>query len=380
MSDVQKAGNGGDQGKWFWIGTGVVIAGMLGLGGYFGQSKPRPAASSGSVVAFSCEPIPDGMDYKGGKLVPLRVSVPAGEVVPMVSMPSPWLPDAERSIGALGFPWVSLVVDGLDVHVAGVAPSNTSKTDAFEVARRVIRRSDTGNLEIASIRNDILVQTGSPVWATDIEAAVQSIGFDWLNLTVRGPVATVSGTAPNQSAADEAFTFASEAIDGNSLANSQIVQLINGISVDGEGASAVEALVQLSQSEEETLTVSACQATFNSTMEGRNIEFETGSSALSERSTRLLDALTGIAILCTNSSGYTVEVGGHTDARGSDANNLILSEQRAVSVRNYLINLGVEAERLNAKGYGDTMPVMDGDTAEAYARNRRTEFKVAAAD
>ena len=63
---------------------------------------------------------------------------------------------------------------------------------------------------------------------------------------------------------------------------------------------------------------------------------------------------------------------GHTDSRGSDAYNQSLSQRRADSVRQYLIDkLGVSASRLTAKGYGESKPLADNNTAEGRQRNRR---------
>lgn len=69
-----------------------------------------------------------------------------------------------------------------------------------------------------------------------------------------------------------------------------------------------------------------------------------------------------------------VEVAGHTDSMGGDEYNMDLSQQRAEAVRNYLIGKGVAAERLTAKGYGESQPVADNDTDEGRFKNRRVEL------
>jgi len=69
-----------------------------------------------------------------------------------------------------------------------------------------------------------------------------------------------------------------------------------------------------------------------------------------------------------------VEIQGHTDSDGSPAYNLQLSEQRAESVLNYLVLFGIDAARLESKGYGESMPVAPNDTAENKAKNRRVEL------
>jgi OOP family OmpA-OmpF porin len=71
-----------------------------------------------------------------------------------------------------------------------------------------------------------------------------------------------------------------------------------------------------------------------------------------------------------------LEIAGHTDNSGDSASNLALSQQRADSVRNYLVQQGVAPGMLVAKGYGDTRPVASNDTDEGKFRNRRIEFTV----
>ena len=71
-----------------------------------------------------------------------------------------------------------------------------------------------------------------------------------------------------------------------------------------------------------------------------------------------------------------VEIGGHTDNVGSDADNLALSQSRSKAVRAHLLRQGVAANRVQAKGYGETSPRSSNETSSGRAKNRRTEFKV----
>jgi outer membrane protein OmpA-like peptidoglycan-associated protein len=70
-----------------------------------------------------------------------------------------------------------------------------------------------------------------------------------------------------------------------------------------------------------------------------------------------------------------VEIGGHTDNVGSKSSNQRLSQRRAESVRDWLIENGIDANRLTAVGYGEDQPTVDNDTPENKAKNRRIEFK-----
>ncbi len=71
-----------------------------------------------------------------------------------------------------------------------------------------------------------------------------------------------------------------------------------------------------------------------------------------------------------------IEVQGHTDSQGNDAYNMDLSQRRAEQVRAYLINKSVVADRLDAKGYGETQPIGDNATVKGRAANRRVVFKL----
>jgi outer membrane protein OmpA-like peptidoglycan-associated protein len=71
-----------------------------------------------------------------------------------------------------------------------------------------------------------------------------------------------------------------------------------------------------------------------------------------------------------------VEISGHTDAVGTEAKNQGLSERRAKSVVRYLVERGIDAKRLIAKGYGEIRPIATNDTPEGRQLNRRTECEV----
>ena len=71
-----------------------------------------------------------------------------------------------------------------------------------------------------------------------------------------------------------------------------------------------------------------------------------------------------------------VEIGGHTDAIGTEQKNLDLSNRRANSVVKYLEGKGIEKTRIIAKGYGKTKPIATNDTDKTRQLNRRTECTI----
>jgi len=81
-----------------------------------------------------------------------------------------------------------------------------------------------------------------------------------------------------------------------------------------------------------------------------------------------------IKVLRLNPS-LTVEIQGHTDSRGAEAYNQRLSENRALSVKQLLVNNGIAASRLTTKGFGESRPVASNDTDAGRAHNRRVAYK-----
>lgn len=105
----------------------------------------------------------------------------------------------------------------------------------------------------------------------------------------------------------------------------------------------------------------------------RNIFFESGSFEILDNSKSELQKL--INFLNDNPT-LKIEIEGHTDNVGSESYNMTLSENRAKSVYNYLVNSGISGDRLSYKGYGMSSPLTTNQTSEGRAQNRRTEFTI----
>jgi OOP family OmpA-OmpF porin len=105
----------------------------------------------------------------------------------------------------------------------------------------------------------------------------------------------------------------------------------------------------------------------------KTINFETGKTTISKNSEEALTAITAILDEYPNAK-FTVE--GHTDSVGSAKNNESLSEARALSVKSYLVNNGVDEFRLSSAGFGEQKPVESNDTKAGRAENRRVEINL----
>lgn len=77
-----------------------------------------------------------------------------------------------------------------------------------------------------------------------------------------------------------------------------------------------------------------------------------------------------------DSPAINVKIEGHTDSRGSDAYNMALSQRRAETVVNFLVNHGIAANRVSASGMGEGSPVASNDTDAGRAQNRRVDFRI----
>ncbi|HUX08329.1 MAG TPA: OmpA family protein [Acidobacteriota bacterium] len=101
------------------------------------------------------------------------------------------------------------------------------------------------------------------------------------------------------------------------------------------------------------------------------IYFDTNKASLKPES---ITALDGIVKAMINYSDLKLEIQGHTDNTGTDEVNNRLSQQRAETVRSYLVLFGVDGARLTAAGFGASKPVAPNDTEEGKAKNRRVEL------
>jgi outer membrane protein OmpA-like peptidoglycan-associated protein len=104
-----------------------------------------------------------------------------------------------------------------------------------------------------------------------------------------------------------------------------------------------------------------------------DVLFDTGRYSLKPGAREKLAKVAGILLAYP---GLNIEVGGYTDNVGGDAMNQTLSESRAGSVRDYLVQEGVSTNSVSAKGFGNTMPVASNDDSAGRQQNRRVELLV----
>ncbi len=135
---------------------------------------------------------------------------------------------------------------------------------------------------------------------------------------------------------------------------------------DKRAADALAALAKLAAVKEEprgmVLTLSG------------SVLFASNQATLLPEARARLDQVAAV-LMTTRERNLTIE--GHTDSQGTDAHNLDLSQRRAAAVRDYLIQQGYQADRVQAHGLGEGRPIADNANAEGRANNRRVEIIIA---
>lgn len=107
----------------------------------------------------------------------------------------------------------------------------------------------------------------------------------------------------------------------------------------------------------------------------RNIYFDFDRSSIRPDFQPVME---GIAEWLNRNGHKQLLIEGHCDERGTSEYNLALGERRSLSVRKYLVGLGISPDRLHTISYGEEMPAVSGHDESAWAENRRAEFKVSA--
>jgi OOP family OmpA-OmpF porin len=147
---------------------------------------------------------------------------------------------------------------------------------------------------------------------------------------------------------------------------------VNGCERDDDGDNVVNHLDDCPNTRANA-PVDAQGCEIGSTIELRGVNFASSSDRLLTGAEQVLDD--AIDWLKKNPH-LVVEVAGHTDSDGAASANLGLSERRAYTVRDYLINGGIGEARLTARGYGESQPIANNDTTEGKAENRRVELRI----
>jgi len=145
-----------------------------------------------------------------------------------------------------------------------------------------------------------------------------------------------------------------------------------GCELDSDGDGVVDGLDQCPDTPKGD-KVDSKGCTLPSTIILKGVNFDNDSAALRPEATAILN---DAAATLKRYPSLKIEVAAHTDSRSDDAYNQQLSEKRAHAVFDYLVASGVAADRMTAKGYGESNPVADNGTEEGRFQNRRVELRI----
>lgn len=230
--------------------------------------------------------------------------------------------------------------------------------------------ADADRLEILSVAEDsfdgivrdnmiVLPTSLSPWQSTVIAALPQFAKFEKGKLSAR--------SAPEQVRIRGATYGSVEAFLKQDLVNS-------AVPVDYQLDILAVEITELGSIDLSASTPDTCQQGFDAVMSANTVLFQTGSAVIDRVSGVTLDKIMQVVSKC---SALSFEIHGHTDSAGNRENNIILSTARAEAVKNYMINRGVNAEKIEIVGFGPDTPIADNQTSTGRAKNRRIEFKIA---
>ena len=180
--------------------------------------------------------------------------------------------------------------------------------------------------------------------STEISQALEGQDLYWSGVEVDGQQVVLTGAVPDVPA-QRATVAAVKQVFG-------VVSVDNQLKVIGE--------------------TGTCQTQIDTYLGQEKVRFKTGKAQLAQDSFHTLDMLAMILRKCDT----TIEIAGHTDAKGDAEVNLVLSQRRAEVVSKRLVQLGVHPNQLRAVGYGENQPIADNASEEGRAQNRRIEFRV----
>lgn len=220
---------------------------------------------------------------------------------------------------------------------------------------------------------DMAIELPSPVsqrevvWINEFEDQLLQGAHQWLRLKAVGNVLFVSGDAETADEREAALTAVRSAIAADRALTDRDLYLVDAIATPDTARPPGGLFMSLPHNP----TLEACRTRADQLARSESISYENEDTGISEDSHRLLDAVAGLAMIC---SEFRLEIGVHTDARGAESFNRARSQARADAIAAYLEGRGIDPGRLVAYGYGESRPIDPAQTSEAYALNRRVEF------
>lgn len=338
------------------------VVGLLTPGGEVPTSTPAAVASflGGAEASDVRRPAAPAPAKSGGLpkwLIPLLVLLGVlGLAWYLIAGREATVPPVTQTAPAVQ-PRLSMKHEDGAVTFSGTVKDEASRSSIIETLKSVFGAEN--------IKGDITVNpAAAPApWLANLKAALENLKVPGVHALFEGNSISIGGFIPD---ADRDRILGSlKSLFGTDFSFGPLVDKITD-AVKGAGAKVMAALSALQPGFTPSDVVKALNLQI--------IHFDTGSAAVPWYNRQVLKA--SAAALKQLPAGTVIEIAGHTDSTGDPAANMTLSQQRAEAVRAALIEYGVPAGMLVAKGYGASSPIASNDTPESQFQNRRIEYRV----
>ena len=235
-----------------------------------------------------------------------------------------------------------------------------------------LSRSSSNKLFVEiQIDNNVLTVTGNASAPEDTETVLQKLR-DSKGTEVNNYLDFYSGIPSSQWLKHLEILTSTLPTAGNLLITESGVSRHGGIFEKAKIPDSSRGPLQIAEADAaETETAIQCNLKLKEVLGGSTISFKHDSDQLTLKSTQVLDQISKIVELCTNS---VLAVAGHTDSLGPSEFNFQLSQRRANAVKSRLVLNGVDASAIEAVGFGESSPIASNVTRKGRAENRRIEF------
>lgn len=316
----------------------MVVLMLAGLVVACGQSVDAPDTASSQ-----CVDIPNGQYFQ---FVDGRLRSATQRDVGNQESPQETARRIGSTLSGMGYPWVSLDWDGQVAVVSGLALDDASRSDAFIAAKSVFEADAVSGPLVQRVVNNMDVRAAEEAIAIRLtEELAEDDGLRWLSVVINGNVATLVGAASDENDKQVGYRIGRAAIESDLESSAIINIVVDAISLPEAADPVGAALIELDGDAD----LASCQAAFNKVMDRRGVAFEAGEATVQLTSSRLLDAVTGAALICED---HAIEIAVRVGAMEGVGDGLDLSQQRATAVRDYLLAYGVSGDAVSARGYG----------------------------
>ena len=278
---------------------------------------------------------------------------------------------AELALNRSGYTWAKVRIENGIAHISGHAPGEPERVLAYEIVYKALRPAMTEATTVTRIASHLTLPEPAAVQVAGSELPPPNADFT-TTVTAEADtlqsVSTPSGTTWRAAEAPPAPKVPAEA----TIYVSQAQTSSSNIAAKTATKTPAPSEITTAAIDKPAATSLAdCKAEFALALRRSGISFASTSAKIAKESSGALDKLAAAAKHCEH---FSVLIDGHTDGYGSSTYNLSLSRNRAEAVRRALIQRGVKAAQIRARGYGATKPVTRN--AAAASRNRRIEFVV----